>query len=139
MDEEVQPSMKYDNQRELLCAASLSHPIYHDLLKDIPEDDIENICSGMTPRQREKREKILDYLRWVPMGLLIIVGAAGTGKPTWISRLALLFIASRKARVMVSPTTTAATNLTCSADDLDKLTTRVGLTTRVSLTTRVEC
>jgi len=38
----------------------------------------------MTPRQREKT---LDYLRRVPMGLLIIVGAAGTGKPTWISRL----------------------------------------------------
>lgn len=76
-----------------------------DMLSDTPKTLMEKYMSSFTAKQTQILE---DFCRRVPMGIFLIVGAAGTGKSTFVSNLMKIFAAGNKTISVTAPTNIAA-------------------------------
>jgi flagellar biosynthesis GTPase FlhF len=80
--EEVKIS--YGRQRAVLLGRSLSNFNLVDFLEDVPDDVLRRLLESCTQVQRAQ---VNDFVRRVPCGVLPILGAAGVGKATFVSKI----------------------------------------------------
>jgi flagellar biosynthesis GTPase FlhF len=85
--EETPIPTDYEGQRSLLQARGVKSYCEVDFLEGLPERVLHRVLDSCTALQSLQ---ILDYCRRVPLGILLVLGAAGVGKTTIVARLILL-------------------------------------------------
>lgn len=91
--------------------------IYTNFVHGVPEDILAELAGQLTPRQRELA---FPFLEKVPMGVLIILGPAGSGKSWMLGFTILLLIASGLTVSVIGSSNVAVINISDKTSRMDR-------------------
>jgi AAA domain len=111
----------YEDHKAILQGRRIDNLIFKDLAQDVPLEIIEEVRAMLTTKQRDL---LFGFIHRVPMGFMIILGPAGTGKSFVLAGIIMLLIAAGKKVSVIAPSNIAAINIankSKSADQHDRL------------------
>jgi hypothetical protein len=116
-EDEEEEEVKYDNQRDLLMCRSIKNLRHDNLLENVPGQIVQEVKNMLTPSQRDL---LFPHIEKVPMGVLLILGPAGTGKSFALSGIILLKLGAGKRVSVIAPSNVAAANIANKVKAADK-------------------
>lgn len=106
--------LDFTRQKGILLGHDILGMANMDFLGNLSDVEINAHLAACTPTQRLA---LLQALRNVCCGILVIIGAAGTGKTT-VSIVIMLLLLAQEKKGLVASSTNAATNNICRRADL---------------------
>ena len=114
---EQEEKVSFDNQMEILMCRKIICLREEDRLADVPGDIVAEFGAMLTTRQRRL---LFSFLRRVPMGVLLLLGPAGTGKSFAIAAVIIFKIAAGRKVSVIAPSNVAAIAIADKVKTLDQ-------------------